>query len=776
MLSKTGDFSLVKYFESYLKVKKSFVEKEGPIFGDGKFENAEFIIYTNAIPNFDTKKARKEELAEEDILIIEGIEKSYYKLGEYKDDLYRVKLKVEIEEFLPKKKEKTEVDKLKPEIEQLLSELIKTKEDEREKIKKFLSKEGIDDDKIEEFLNRLNANEVKTTIKDFLSILKIFAGQPNESDLAEAIKKKMLSTYPEVGDSNKDAVFDNIKSKVERWWKEGNKFLTKKDKSFEESVEDIASEHGIEYAKRLGIALLIQGAELGNKYHQFSLKRQEPNAGKFGDVVLHYAKDGRKKWKLIQAKHNLKAEEIALEELASQRGSFSLKEYFSSYRSTIKKNEFLKNSDVECVVYTNRFFSEKERGLLSEQKAQDPILDIKASNPKDPSSSKRYKFNAEKIEDIKKKIPSLSDVNPKELEGFLENLVFAINQPNDIELIKITRAKIKEKFNDEQSVIDINSRLYEEIGKWEAKDKKDKREFISGDWIEKFFKDTKERILGGITFEVRNPVETFTGRVKELDDLHKKMTKTGGFERTALISPQLDDSKNPASVTGLGGVGKTELARKYAEIHRGDYTDQIWIDASTFGIEGSLRDLAKKLWINEKDINGKNKGIQTIAEDIYKFFLNNPQRKPLFIFDNAEGYKDIKKFLPGPSNNKPYVLITSRSKNWDTEEDGKIEQLELKVFSEDEAKEFIIKSLGKNNLLEEDIKALAKELGYLPLALKQATAYIKRNEGLSIKEYLNEYKIEVEKTKKLLNSKKLMKSQIVTQKQCLQLGKLHSKE
>ncbi|BEP32616.1 MAG: hypothetical protein WBIAU2_08430 [Wolbachia endosymbiont of Drosophila biauraria] len=244
---------------------------------------------------------------------------------------------------------------------------------------------------------------------------------------------------------------------------------------------------------------------------------------------------------------------------------------------------------------------------------------------------------------------------------------------------------------------------------------------------------------------MRNPVGSFTGRTEELRELHKLIQKSQGV---ATVISQL------VSISGLGEIGKTELAKKYIEEHSKDYDNNIiWIKAETHEtmVQSFLRLARDPLGIPTED-----RDIESIVRDIYAFFA---KRKSLFVFDNAEEYRSegqdagISQFLPShflsSDDNKPSVLITSRNQKW-----GDIKSLTLGAFTEPESIDFIRKALGiKDGSQENEIKNLAETLQHFPLALQQAVTYIKerdialKNVGLKfeISDYLKRCKEEAEK-------------------------------
>jgi tetratricopeptide (TPR) repeat protein len=261
-----------------------------------------------------------------------------------------------------------------------------------------------------------------------------------------------------------------------------------------------------------------------------------------------------------------------------------------------------------------------------------------------------------------------------------------------------------------------------------------------------------------IWFDVRNPVESFAGRSRELEDLHKLLQRNLGKNKDKLtVISQV------TSISGLGGIGKSEIAKMYAHKHSQDYDGNvIWINAATYEtLKESFHRLAKdKLNILTKCMDGQEKDIKSIVQEVYKHFS---KRKSLFIFDNAEklraekeGDDGIDRFLPNilsVGDSQPNILITSRNQIW-----GKtIEVLLIDTFTEEEAVEFIKNELGiRDDSQEKEIIQLTIKLERFPLALQQAVAYIKQtNEELKciekkieIAEYLKIYE---EKATQLLS-------------------------
>ncbi|MFT4314720.1 MAG: FxSxx-COOH system tetratricopeptide repeat protein [Wolbachia pipientis] len=343
------------------------------------------------------------------------------------------------------------------------------------------------------------------------------------------------------------------------------------------------------------------------------------------------------------------------------------------------------------------------------------------------------------IEEIVESIKQSSEEDFNELEGYIGENFRELSG-----YIESNRKEIEEVFSE------LIKQHQEEIANSIAEGRKESRE--SFEKVDKKLDKIYDAVVAGqenkeirepVWFNVKKPVSLFTGRKEELTDLHNKIQRSR--EKITIIS-------QITSISGLGGIGKTELARGYIQEYSKDYyNDVIWINAeSEVSLVESFNRLAKdKLKIDTKDVNGKEKDIKSIVEEVYKFFSNS---KSLFIFDDAEKSNYLNKFLPLhdllPDGNRPYILITSRNQEW---ERG-IEVINLNELKSEEAIEFVKRGLSiEDEFQDKEIKALVEKLQYFPLAIQQAIAYIadQRITGeFDIDDYLNEYE---KKTKDLLN-------------------------
>ena len=216
-------------------------------------------------------------------------------------------------------------------------------------------------------------------------------------------------------------------------------------------------------------------------------------------------------------------------------------------------------------------------------------------------------------------------------------------------------------------------------------------------------------VLWNVPYE-RNPF--FTGREQVLADLHQRFNQ----DSTDAIS-------QTQAISGLGGIGKTQTAVEYAYRHRQDYQAVFWVRSETSTeLTTGFVDIAKLLELPLKDAQDPN---DTVAA-MKLWFERNPDW--LLIFDNADDPNLLKSFLPQSSQGQ--ILLTSRAQVFGVLGIG--QPVSLQKMEPQEALEFLFKRTGQNptdSVEQESATQLAEELGYLPLALEQAGAYIQEQQA-----------------------------------------------
>jgi len=212
----------------------------------------------------------------------------------------------------------------------------------------------------------------------------------------------------------------------------------------------------------------------------------------------------------------------------------------------------------------------------------------------------------------------------------------------------------------------------------------------------------------------------FVGREQSLLELHEKL-----FTNPATVLTQ----GKVEVVTALGGVGKTTLAREYAETFWRCYRQIFWVDCRLdFPDEfAKIHDLIRPELANA--------GLQTSDKAAWAIAELNQTNRPLrlLILDNAENQQSVLKWVPASGN--CHTVITSRCTEWSPN----FGQHPVWVLDPGSARELLLRRARKS--LEDPEKdladKLAEKLGYLPLALEQAAAYI-AHDG-SFKRYLRLY-------------------------------------
>src|SRR5450755_671783 len=222
------------------------------------------------------------------------------------------------------------------------------------------------------------------------------------------------------------------------------------------------------------------------------------------------------------------------------------------------------------------------------------------------------------------------------------------------------------------------------------------------------------------------PKPLFTGREELLTQL---VTTLHAGQPTALSQPQ--------AISGLGGIGKTQLALEYAYRYRQDYQAVLWAQADTCeNLTSSYLTIATLLNLPEQSEQESARIIAAV-----KAWLQHHMGW-LLILDNADDLALARDFLP-PSLGG-HVLLTTRA-----QATGRFaRRLEVDILPTEVGALFLLRRAGKlppdapfEQAFEHDRSVacvICEELGGLPLALDQAGAYIEET-GCSLAEYQRLY-------------------------------------
>jgi len=194
---------------------------------------------------------------------------------------------------------------------------------------------------------------------------------------------------------------------------------------------------------------------------------------------------------------------------------------------------------------------------------------------------------------------------------------------------------------------------------------------------------------------IRN--KNFAGREKILTELRD------GYRGTALSQV----------IYGLGGIGKTQIALEYLYRHKSSYGVIWWLPAE------NPKTLAEKYaeianHLPELQIQ-PNQKLSDLTKSVRYWFGKNTNW--LLVFDNVGTPSDIRDYLPQVPTG--HILITTRNPDW---KELQIRCIKVHEWNPEESVKFLCQRSGDKD--EKAAKALSKELGNLPLAIEQASAYI----------------------------------------------------
>ena len=213
-------------------------------------------------------------------------------------------------------------------------------------------------------------------------------------------------------------------------------------------------------------------------------------------------------------------------------------------------------------------------------------------------------------------------------------------------------------------------------------------------------------------FNILPPVTDFTGREKELDDLKNR------FTRGALIT----------GLSGGGGIGKTELARRLAQDLAGDFPEaRLEIDLlgtleSPLSPEEAMRRLLEPFYSGQK--------LPDDLEQLKGLYQSTfASHKVLLLLDNAANAAQARELIP-PS---PSVAIVTSRQHFSLSEFGLDRPLRLDVLLPEEARQLLRQAARELlDVPDEALDELIRLCGGLPLALRVAVALLNDRDDWSL--------------------------------------------
>lgn len=191
------------------------------------------------------------------------------------------------------------------------------------------------------------------------------------------------------------------------------------------------------------------------------------------------------------------------------------------------------------------------------------------------------------------------------------------------------------------------------------------------------------------------------------------------------------------SVLGPGGVGKSQVVARHVRSvwAEPDVGLVVWASASTRdGVLTAYAEAARRVLVEDDPPIARRTPVA--AARALRSWLATTGHRWLVVLDDVREPNDLRDLWP-PHNPAGRTVITTRRRDASLA-GGRFAVLELGVFTEEEAARYLRLALPDEVVAEaggEQVRALGADLGFLPLALAQAAAYIADRPLLTVGRY-----------------------------------------
>jgi len=173
-------------------------------------------------------------------------------------------------------------------------------------------------------------------------------------------------------------------------------------------------------------------------------------------------------------------------------------------------------------------------------------------------------------------------------------------------------------------------------------------------------------------------------------------------------------------LVGTGGVGKTQLAANYAR--------RMW-DRGMVDLLGWVTAANREMIVTSyakagAEVTGADSSDPQKAAVAFLGWLGTTERRWLLVFDDLADPADLRDLWP-PQSGQGRVVMTTRRRDAALS-GGARRMINISLFKPTEAADYLIAKLTAHDRHDDphEIAGLAADLGYLPLALAQASAYL----------------------------------------------------